>query len=83
VVAKKKSSKRRTVQIGRRLTSVSLEDDFWEAMKEIAHERRINLKDLVASIEAGPRESNLSSDIRVFVLGYYKDQVSAQKRRTS
>jgi predicted DNA-binding ribbon-helix-helix protein len=65
-----------------RKTSVNLEDDFWEALKEIARERRSTLRDLVTSIDRDRREANLSSAIRVFVLGHYEDQISARKRQT-
>ena len=83
MVAKKKSSiLKRTVQIGRRVTSVSLEDDFWEALKEIAKERGISVNDVVASIEGKPRVGGLSSAIRVWVLGHYQD-ISARKRQSS
>jgi predicted DNA-binding ribbon-helix-helix protein len=62
-------------------TSVSLEDGFWEAIKEIAKERGTSLGDLVASIEAERRGSNLSSAIRAFVIEHYQAQLAAHKRR--
>jgi predicted DNA-binding ribbon-helix-helix protein len=62
-------------------TSVSLEDNFWEGLKEIANERGTSLGDLVASIEAERRGSNLSSAIRVFVIEHYQAQLAAHKRR--
>jgi len=74
---------RRTVQIGHRATSVSLEDDFWQALRQIAKERGTSVSDLVAIIEAKPREGNLSSAIRVWVVGHYQDQISARKRQSS
>jgi predicted DNA-binding ribbon-helix-helix protein len=55
-------------------TSVSLEDAFWDSLKEIAVERDMTLADLVASIDANRNHSNLSSAIRLFVLGVYRDQ---------
>jgi predicted DNA-binding ribbon-helix-helix protein len=62
-------------------TSVSLEDNFWEALKEIAKERGTSLGDLVASIEAERIGSNLSSAIRVFVIEHYQAQLAAHKQR--
>jgi predicted DNA-binding ribbon-helix-helix protein len=53
-------------------TSISLEDTFWTALKEIAHERREALQHLISSINADRQSANLSSTLRVFILGYYR-----------
>jgi predicted DNA-binding ribbon-helix-helix protein len=62
---------KRSVRIDGRNTSVSLEDQFWEALKEIAKERGMALQDLVAAIKAERRKGGLSSAIRVFVIEHY------------
>ena len=62
----------RSLVVAGRKTGVSLEDDFWGALKEIAKERGSTPADLVTSIDADRRERNLSSAIRLFVLGYYQ-----------
>ncbi len=49
-------------------TSISLEDAFWRALKEIAAQDGLSLAGLVARIDAGRGEANLSSALRVFVL---------------
>ena len=46
-------------------------DQFWAAVKEIAKERGVALKDIVGSIKAERRKGNLSSAIRVFVVEHY------------
>lgn len=56
-----------SVRIAGHRTSVSVEDAFWEALKEIAAERGIPVDALVSEID-GRRTGNLSSAIRVFVL---------------
>jgi len=53
---------------------VSLEDEFWDSLKEIAKERGMTLGALIAAIDADRQHSNLSSAIRLFVLGVYRDQ---------
>jgi predicted DNA-binding ribbon-helix-helix protein len=63
---------KRSVRIDGHLTSVSLENQFWDALKQIAKERGTTLKDLVASIEAEPHTGGLSSAIRVFVIEHYE-----------
>jgi predicted DNA-binding ribbon-helix-helix protein len=50
-------------------TSISLEDAFWNALREIAVTRGQSLAGLVAEIDATRGDANLSSAIRVFVLG--------------
>jgi predicted DNA-binding ribbon-helix-helix protein len=61
-------------------TSVSLEDDFWNALKDIAHKRSETLSDLIASIDQNREFANLSSALRVFVLQHYKDQFARRER---
>jgi predicted DNA-binding ribbon-helix-helix protein len=56
-------------------TSISLEDAFWQALKNIACERDINLAEIVARVDAERQQSNLSSAIRLFVLNFYRDQI--------
>jgi predicted DNA-binding ribbon-helix-helix protein len=52
-------------------TSISLEDAFWKALREIAQGRNVRLSELVALINAERKHSNLSSAIRLFVLDFY------------
>ena len=48
-------------------TSVSLEQEFWDVLKEIAETRGIALAALISEVDAG-REENLSSALRLHVL---------------
>jgi predicted DNA-binding ribbon-helix-helix protein len=59
--------KKRSVVIAGHATSVSLEVEFWEALKAIAARRQVSLNALVASVDSA-RQGNLSSALRVFVL---------------
>ena len=55
-------------------TSVSLEEEFWQAFRDIAAERGQPLNALAAEIdEARGMDSGLASAIRLFVLRYYRD----------
>ena len=65
---------KRSIVIAGHKTSVSLEDAFWKGLKEIAAARNVTLSDLVATIDGGRRQGNLSSAIRLFVLDYYRSQ---------
>ena len=65
-------------------TSVSLEKEFWNALKEIAHTKHMTLSDLVVLIDSDRQHANLSSAIRLFVLGFYRHQnwLGASKRQS-
>jgi len=71
----KSSVVKRSIVIAGHKTSVSLEDAFWKGLREIAHERDETLSHLVAVINSDRQYSNLSSAIRLFVLGHYRDQI--------
>ena len=64
--------KKRSVVVGGRKTSTSLEDEFWEALREIAQSQQISLSKLLAAIKSEQRQNSLSSAIRVFVLNHYR-----------
>jgi predicted DNA-binding ribbon-helix-helix protein len=53
-------------------SSVSLEDQFWDALREIADSERMTVSALVGTIDHGPNRRNLSSAIRVFVLDRFR-----------
>jgi predicted DNA-binding ribbon-helix-helix protein len=67
---------KRSIVIAGHKTSVSLEDAFWTALKEIAAGRDLTLSDLVATIDSERQHGNLSSAIRLFVLDFYRNQLS-------
>ena len=61
--------KKRSVSVGRRTTSISLEDEFWDGLHEVARARGVTMTDFIASL---PRTGNLSSAIRCAVLAHYR-----------
>jgi predicted DNA-binding ribbon-helix-helix protein len=63
---------KRSIVIAGHKTSVSLEDAFWQGLKEIAAARHFSLTELIAAIDGGRRDGNLSSAIRLFVLDHYR-----------
>jgi len=69
---------KRSIVIAGHKTSVSLEDAFWKALKDIAVGRHMTLSDLVASIDSQRQHGNLSSAIRLFVLGHYQTNGHAE-----
>jgi predicted DNA-binding ribbon-helix-helix protein len=63
---------------GRHSSSVSLEGAFWNALKEIAVSQNISVNALVSKIDSEREAANLSSAIRVYVLGYYRERCDAK-----
>ncbi len=59
---------KRSLSIKGHRTSISLEEPFWDELRALAAARAEPVAALVARIDAGRGEANLSSAIRVFVL---------------
>ncbi len=54
-------------------TSVSLEDDFWQAFQDIAKEKGMAINALAAEIDTNrDLETGLATAIRRFVLHHYR-----------
>jgi predicted DNA-binding ribbon-helix-helix protein len=64
---------KRSVVIAGQKTSVSLEDSFWAALKEVARKQEMPLCELITGIDAQRTAGNLSSAIRLFVLNHFRD----------
>jgi predicted DNA-binding ribbon-helix-helix protein len=62
---------KRSVVLEGHKTSVSLENEFWEGLREIAEQQKSNLSSLVRQIDRERSKGNLSSAIRVFVLNHF------------
>jgi predicted DNA-binding ribbon-helix-helix protein len=68
----KSSVKKHSIVLGALKTSISLEDEFWGSLKDIARRRGKTLTDLLVKINADREYANLSSAIRLFVLQHYR-----------
>jgi predicted DNA-binding ribbon-helix-helix protein len=58
---------KRSVSIAGHPTSVSLEQEFWDALKDIAKSHGQSVQDLVSTVDK-TRDGGLSSALRVYVL---------------
>jgi predicted DNA-binding ribbon-helix-helix protein len=67
---------KRSVVIGGHKTSVSLEEPFWSAVREIAGTQQMTVSSLLRQIDLERRNANLSSAIRVYVLQSVRSQVA-------
>ena len=62
---------KRSIVIDGQKTSVSLENEFWDGLREIASRKNVALSTLVKQIDTGRTTNNLSSAIRVFVFNHF------------
>lgn len=64
--------RKRSLVIAGHATSVSLEDAFWDGLKEMAQARHSSLAELVREIDSASQGGNLSSTLRLAVLAHYR-----------
>jgi predicted DNA-binding ribbon-helix-helix protein len=76
---KKSQVAKRSIVVGGHKTSVSLEEPFWQGLKDIASKRRQSLSELVGSIDTERKFGNLSSAVRLFVLNHYQERVPSER----
>ena len=67
---------KRSIVVAGHKTSVSLEEAFWNGMKEISGLRNMTLSELVGEIDSNRQQGNLSSAIRLFVLDHFKSRAT-------
>lgn len=59
-------------------TSISMEQDFWDALDSIAQEKGTSLRQLVTQIDL-ERTAPLSSAVRIFILNEFIKKSKLQK----
>ena len=63
---------KRSIFINGRRTSVSLENEFWSGLHEIAKSRKTTAAELAGEIDRQRTTVNLSSAIRIYVYNYFR-----------
>ena len=63
---------KRSVVVSGHKTSVSLEEPFSQALREIATARGLTVRALISLVDEKPEQGNLSSALRVFVLEHFR-----------
>jgi predicted DNA-binding ribbon-helix-helix protein len=66
------AERKRSLTIAGHRTSVSLEEPFWDALKEIAAAEGRTVAALIAAVDDGRDAVNLSSALRLHVLAHYR-----------
>ena len=73
---------KRSIVVAGHKTSVSLEDLFWNALRDIAHTRGVHLSQLVGNIDSERQHGNLSSAIRLFVFEQSRNNNNSNSENT-
>ena len=61
---------KKSITIKKHRTSLSLEKEFWDALRIIATEQKCSIEKLVTKIDLN-RKTSLASSIRVYLLKFY------------
>ena len=61
---------KKSITIKKHRTSLSLEKEFWDALKIISNERKCSLETLITKIDLN-RKTSRASSIRVYILKFY------------
>ena len=69
---------KRSFSIRGHRTSISLEAAFWEALGDIARQRRQSPAQLVAAIDGARGDAGLSGSVRIFILDHYRAVAAAK-----
>jgi predicted DNA-binding ribbon-helix-helix protein len=62
----------RSVRIAGRRTSMRLETQFWDALKDVAEREHADIGEICTRIAKRARHANLSSAVRVAMMDYYR-----------
>jgi predicted DNA-binding ribbon-helix-helix protein len=73
VIAAMGSNAPRSVRISGRRTSMRLESQFWEALRDVAERERSDIGEICTRIAKRARNTNLSSAVRVAMMAYYRE----------
>ncbi|MDH3579685.1 MAG: ribbon-helix-helix domain-containing protein [Hyphomicrobiales bacterium] len=66
--------RKRSLTVAGHRTSISLEDPFWSALRDVARDNRQSVATLVAEIDKARGQTGLSSAIRSFLLEHYREK---------
>lgn len=63
---------KRSITINKHRTSLSLESEFWEAIKVVSIIKNCSVESLITNIDLN-RKTSLASSTRVFLLQYFRN----------
>jgi predicted DNA-binding ribbon-helix-helix protein len=68
------------VVIAGRKKRITLEEEFWTSLSEIARHQNMTLATLLAEIDSERYRGSLSSAVRLFVTDFYREQFEIQEK---
>lgn len=71
---------KRSVKVGDRSVSVSLEDAFWEAFRDLARLDGLTNGELLVTISSDLQAGGLSSAVRVYILRRFRALAEARSK---
>ncbi len=74
---------KRSVTIAGHSTSISLEPEFWDALRDIAQRQNCSISALLRQIDAGRGEGGLSSAARLYALNYFRQLEGSSENKLS
>lgn len=73
---------RKTMRVGEVRTSIKLEPEFWDYLREVAEARRIRLSELVNEVAAAiPERCNLASTLRTYAILHARNNAGDLQER--
>jgi predicted DNA-binding ribbon-helix-helix protein len=70
---------KRSIVLNGHKTSVSLENEFWEGLRQIADTQKSKVSALVQRIDRERTNRNLSSAIRIFVFNHFRERLANER----
>ena len=62
----------RNIRVDGHRTSVRLEPDMWEALREICGREGVSIGQICSEVNRGHAAAGFTSSLRVFILNYYR-----------
>lgn len=74
---------KRSFSIKGHRTSVSLEEPFWDALREVAQQKNLPIAKLVETIDASRGNTGLSTALRIYLFDYFKSGKHLERSNVS
>jgi predicted DNA-binding ribbon-helix-helix protein len=71
-VEDRRTRERRTLTVSGRRTTISLEQEIWRSLGDIAEREKLALSHLVEQVDRRREDASLASGLRVFCLYYWR-----------
>jgi len=70
---------KRSIVLNGHKTSVSLENEFWEGLRQIADAQKSKVSAMVQRIDRERTNRNLSSAIRIYFFNHFRERLASER----